>query len=152
MQLRKAQPTDLSTVHLITHATIAAIYPHYYPEGAVQFFLAHHSEALIAEDIQLGRVWLCLDDGGNAVGTMTLKGNEICRLFVLPACQGQGYGSAMLDFAEAELTRSHVQARLDASLPGKRLYLKRGYQVESFHIIPTEQGDFLCYEVMTKTL
>ncbi len=36
---------DLSTVSAIVEKTISTIYPHYYPAGAVQFFLDLHSIA-----------------------------------------------------------------------------------------------------------
>ncbi|MCH5274121.1 MAG: GNAT family N-acetyltransferase [Lachnospiraceae bacterium] len=45
----------------------------------------------IANDVQSGRVFLCYDSEQNAVGTVTLKDNEICRLFVLPEYQKRGF-------------------------------------------------------------
>lgn len=44
MSIRQAILADLSTVKHIAETTISEIYPHYYPEGAVDFFLEHHSE------------------------------------------------------------------------------------------------------------
>lgn len=41
---------------------------------------------------------------------------------------------------------------LDASLPAKRIYRKRGYVDWAYHTIQTENGDFLCYDVMRKTV
>ena len=37
---------------------------------------------------------------------------------------------------------------LDASLPAKRIYRKRGYVDAEYHTIQTDSGDFLCYDVM----
>lgn len=53
----------------------------------MDFFLEHHSEENILKDIKKNRVFLYLDTSQNAIGTVTVKGNEICRLFVLPAYQ-----------------------------------------------------------------
>ena len=39
MVIRQATLDDLKDVYNITQSTINAIYPHYYPVGAVNFFL-----------------------------------------------------------------------------------------------------------------
>ena len=44
MSIRQAVLSDLDRVKYISEVTISEIYPHYYPKGAVDFFLAHHSE------------------------------------------------------------------------------------------------------------
>lgn len=83
MSIIKAEQIHLNTVTEITHSTIKTIYPHYYPKGAVEFFLEHHSKLNISKDIDMNKVYLCFDDN-NFVGTVTVKANEILRLFVLP--------------------------------------------------------------------
>ena len=93
MSIRQAVLTDLNTVKNISELTISEIYPHYYPKGAVDFFLEHHSEENILDDIKKNRVFLCLDTSQNIIGTITVKGNEICRLFVLPDYQSKGFGT-----------------------------------------------------------
>ena len=88
MDIVKAELCDAKLVKQLSHDTIKAVYPHYYPRGAVDFFLAHHNMNHIIKDIEEGNVWLIYSDG-KAVGTVTLNGNEINRLFVLPECQGK---------------------------------------------------------------
>ena len=150
MRIKQAVLSDLSIVKKISEVTISEIYPHYYPKGAVDFFLTHHSEANIFSDIRLNRVFLCLDAKQNVVGTVTIKTNEICRLFVLPSYQGKGYGTELLDYAEKEISCQYSKIVLDASLPAKKIYLHRGYRDVEFSIIATENSDFLCYDVMEK--
>lgn len=150
MSIKQALLSDLSIVKNITEITISEIYPHYYPKGAVEFFLAHHNETNIACDIGQNRVFLCLDGKQNAVGTVTVKENEICRLFVLPQYQRNGYGAELLDFAEKRIACQYSKIKLDASLPAKAIYRKRGWQESEFHSILTDYGDFLCYDVMVK--
>ena len=84
MRIKQAVLSDLSIVKKISEVTISEIYPHYYPKGAVDFFLTHHSEANILSDIRLNRVFLCLDAKQNVVGTVTIRKNEICRLLSFP--------------------------------------------------------------------
>ena len=52
MSIRQAVLTDLSTVKNIAAGTISEIYPRYYPKGAVEFFLEHHSGEKISDDIK----------------------------------------------------------------------------------------------------
>lgn len=150
MSIKQAALSDLRTVRNISEVTISEIYPHYYPKGAVDYFLSHHSEKNILNDLKMNRVFLCSDISGHVVGTVTISENEICRLFVLPACQGLGYGSEMLDFAEKMILSQYSRIVLAASLPAKKLYLKRGYKDVEFNVIPAGESDFLAYDVMEK--
>ena len=101
-------------------------------------------------DIEAGKIYLCINDEKQPVGTITIKENDICRLFVLPEFQGKGYGRELLDFAENEISKTYEEILLDASLPAKRIYLKRGYKEKESHIISANYGDFLCYDIMVK--
>jgi len=150
MCIRTALLSDLDTVLNITQETVRCIYPHYYPRGAVDFFLQHHNAESIIADIKDCLVFLCLASDQTAVGTVTVRKNELCRLFVLPQYQGHGYGRMLLDFAEAKVSETHNTIVLDASLPAKSIYIRRGYHITESHAIPTSFGDFLCYDVMQK--
>lgn len=149
MNIAKADLADAEIVKAITAQTINSIYPKYYPKGAVDFFLSHHNENNIKNDIEKGYVYILYEDE-IAVGTVTTKGNDLCRLFVLPEYQGKGFGGRLIDFAEKKIAENYSKIILDASLPAKPIYLKRGYIATEFHSIKTENGDFLCYDVMEK--
>ena len=150
MNIKQAYKDDLQVVKYITVETIKQIYPHYYPEGAVEFFIEHHNDTNIMNDIADGKVFLYLNDEEQPVGTVSIKDNDICRLFVLPEHQGKGYGRKLLDFAENKIAENYDEIMLDASLPAKRIYLKRRYREQESHIIPANYGDFLCYDIMAK--
>lgn len=147
MSITRAEAADFPVVKAVTQTTIRAVYPRYYPAGAVDFFCRHHADDRIRADIAAGKVYL-LFDGGEPVGTVTVDGNEICRLFVLPQHQRRGYGKALLDFAEREILSRHDTVRLDASLPAKGIYLRRGYRETEYRTVRTENGDHLCWDVM----
>ncbi len=152
MSIIKAKVSDFEIVKHITAQTINNIYPHYYPCGAVDFFLSHHNDKNIETDIENGNVYLCFNNDNKAVGTVTIKENEICRLFVLPDQQGKGYGRELLIFTENKISEKHNTIILDASLPAKSIYLKTGYVSTEFHSIKTESGDYLCYDLMVKQI
>ena len=147
MRIIQAAAGDFETVRRITQDTIREIYPRYYPAGAVAFFLSHHSDERISGDIASGKVYLLLHDG-EAAGTVTISGNGINRLFVLPEHQHKGFGRALLDFAEKAVLLRYDTVQIDASFPAKRIYRKRGYRETEYHQIRTENGDYLCYDVM----
>lgn len=151
MTIIKAEAADLGAVKAITAETISAVYPRYYPKGAVDFFLAHHSDKNIYDDILNGQVYLLLNNS-KAAGTVTIKENEICRLFVLPSFQKMGFGRALMDFAEDKISENYSEIRLSASLPAKNIYIKRGYREFEYNSIHTDNGDFLCYDNMKKEI
>ena len=150
MKIIKAAIADLETVKLITHETIKEIYPHYYPKGAVEFFLKHHCDEAIMCDIAGGRCFLAADENDAVTGTVNVSENEIDRLFVLPKYQGMGCGRALPDFAEELISRSYDEAKLCASPAAKAIYLKRGYKAVGCETVPCDGGDRLCYDIMTK--
>lgn len=147
-----ASPDDASTVYDIAQKTIKAVYPHYYPTGAVEFFSRHHNTGNIARDIEAGEVWLLIDGTGSPAGTVTINGNEINRLFVLPECQGKGFGRQLMDFAEELVSEKYDTAELSSSLSAKKIYLRRGYKEVSYNIINSPGSDKLCYDYMVKQL
>ena len=76
MEIIQATAEHFRDVRRITRETITAIYPRYYPAGAVQFFLDHHSDERIQADIASGKVYLLCADGA-AAGTVTVSGNDL---------------------------------------------------------------------------
>ena len=136
-------------VAAIVRETIQKVYPHYYPMGAVQFFLDLHSEVRIEKVMSSEEIYLVMVQG-TIIGTGSIRKNEICRLFILPEYQGKGYGSRLMDLLEARIFENYPKVHVDASFPAESMYLKRGYQIVSYEKIETENGDFLCYHTMEK--
>lgn len=151
MKLYVAKGTDFEAVRNIVHETIEMVYSSFYPDDVVRFFLDHHVDEKIREDIDEGRVYLLDIDGVN-VGTGTVNGNEIGRVFVLPAYQRRGYGTLIMHELEAVIGRTSRVVRLDSSLPGYGLYLKLGYHPVAYRMISMPSGQVLCYHVMEKPL
>ena len=147
MNILLADQNNLEDVRNITQTTIRTIYPMYYPGGAVDFFSKHHSDEHIRDDISAGKVYI-LNDGDATVGTVTISEDSITRLFVLPECQHKGYGKSLLDLAEQKILESFDHVQIDASFPAKRIYKLRGYKEIEYNMIETENGDYLCYDVM----
>ena len=147
--IRKAAPEESDIITELVRETIKAVYPKYYPAGAVEFFLAHHKPEKIASDIEAGKVYV-IEQDSIIVGTVTIDGNGIERLFVEPSEQGKGYGGKLLDFAENMIFGYSEKIRLDSSLPAKSIYIKRGYREKEYCKILTDNGDYLCYDIMER--
>ncbi|MCI9597066.1 MAG: GNAT family N-acetyltransferase [Firmicutes bacterium] len=146
----KLEPAaSAALVETIVKETIKAIYPHYYPAGAVEFFLDLHAEKQIKEALLKEEIYLAVAQGVT-VATGSVRRNEICRLFVLPEHQNKGYGSQLMDLLEEKIFENHETVHVDASFPAEAMYLKRGYSFVSYERIETENGDFLCYHIMEK--
>lgn len=149
MDIVLATEKDFDAVKRITQTTIKAIYPKYYPIGAVDFFIKHHSDKNISRDIADRKVYLLRVDGKD-IGTV--NGNEVDRLFVLPDFQSSGYGKALVGFAEQMIKQKRKEIILAASLPAKQIYRRYGYVETEYNIVETENGDFLCFDMMKKEI
>lgn len=151
MEIKKADTDMFDFVKEITHSTIKKVYPLYYPSGAVEFFINFHNDDRILNDIKSGYTYLMLE-GATPIATVTIKENHITRMFVLPKYQHKGYGRSLLNFAENVISQNYTKSVLDASLCAKSIYLKRGYVDKEYYSILTDNGDYLCYDVMEKKL
>lgn len=150
MELIKASVEHFDTTKWIVKNTIETIYPNYYPKGAVDFFLCHHSDDAIKKAILSGEVYL-IQYEDKIVGTGSIVENEIKRLFVLPQFQGKGCGTAMMNELEKIIFSNYTEIFLDASLPAYEMYVHRRYVPIEYHRIQTENGHYLCYHVMKKS-
>ena len=137
MEYVTAGPEHIDGIHHVMQSTIRAVYPKYYPTEVV--------------GVESGNRDVLLDEG-KIVGVGCADGNHITSVYVLPECQGQGFGSHILDCLEARIAREHETAVLDASLPAVMLYEHRGYKTTGHGVLDVGNGVKLVYEVMEKQL
>jgi GNAT superfamily N-acetyltransferase len=148
-EILQANATHADDVYGIVQETIKAVYPHYYPEGAVSCFSSLHSVEKIASDISKHKLWVLVDDdAGGLFATVTIDANEILRLFVSSQYQGYGHGTRLMDFCEQQIFLRHDRISLAASFPAIGFYLRRGYVFADWHELPCANGDVLCYPEM----
>lgn len=57
-----------------------------------------------------------------------------------------------MDFAEQMISKVSDRIVLDASLPANKIYINRGYAATAYNMIETDNGDYLCFDVMEKKL
>lgn len=136
-------------IYELVHTTIKEIYNKYYSDEAVKFFLELHSKENISADISNGKVYVAVHEH-NVVGTGTLDGDHIKRLFVLPQLQGQGMGTLIMDTLETEIIKNYGAAWLDSSLPAGKFYHNCGYVTKKYEEIQLENDKVLAYEIMCR--
>ncbi|MBC8571075.1 GNAT family N-acetyltransferase [Zongyangia hominis] len=152
MKIKEAAPEDWKLVWEIVERSVRGSYAECYGEEVIGMFLEHHSVYSIQEELMRHTV-LLLYDGGVPVGTGCLQGEEIKQIYILPDRQGKGYGSLLLRALEEEAARQGLsKVVLDASIPGRPLYQRRGYREVSHEQIVGEKGSVLDYWRMEKEL
>ena len=128
-RIRTFREADLMPLKSMIHRTIAVRYPGHYGTEAVRFFMNYHDEQVIRQDARAGCT-VVLDKAGRVIGTGTLVGDEIKRVFVDPMAQRQGVGRRIMHYLEARARSSGLTTvRLDASLPSTAFYDKLGYAI-----------------------
>lgn len=152
MEIIQVTEKEVEKVHSIVQETVEKVFPRFYPPKVIDYFLDLHTvekikDALLDEHIILVR------SEGELIGTGTLKENEIKRMFVLPEYQGCGWGNSILEYLETEAINSgYTQIQLHSSLSAYSLYKNKGYRQTEYNILPTEDGQVLCYYTMEKHL
>lgn len=151
MEYVKAAEKDLEQIVTLVQETIQTIYPKYYPKEVVKFFCELHCKESIFKDIKDGLVGVLKNDV-EIIGTGCYKDNHITRVYVKPTYQKQGCGSYIMQCLENEIGLKNETVYLDASLPARHLYEKRGYKTIKYERWNVANDVILVYEVMEKCL
>lgn len=146
------RPSDLAALRSLVQKTIDTCYPEFYPKEAVQFFKDWHCDEKILEGAKEGYTILVLKDT-RIVGTGTIVGEEIKRVFVDPSFQRCGFGKLIMQKLEERAVSAGIDViRLDASLPSKAFYDGLGYVTLERAFRDVGNNERLDYYKMEKTL
>lgn len=152
MKIREFIKTDLAAVKDLVDKTIDICYTGVYCDEAVQFFKGWHHDEKILKNAEDGYT-IILEQNGRIAGTGTLVGDEIARVFVLPASQQYGYGKLIMQKLEEKALAEGVNVvRLDASIPSKKFYDLLGYLTLEETFLVVENNKKLDYYKMQKKL
>ncbi len=119
---------EVYLVFQLIQETIDCSYSDIYPDQAVEFFKAFHSETKIRNRARLGDV-LLFEQDGTILATGALVKNKIEGVFVKPDFHGQGIGRNIMGELE-KLASSHgfAEVELHISLPSKKFYDAMAYE------------------------
>jgi GNAT superfamily N-acetyltransferase len=122
IKIREFKKADLAEVKNLIDRTIDACYRGVYCIEAVQFFKDWHCSDNILTDAAAGRTVVAEQDR-QVIGTGTIVGNEIKRVFVEPGFQNRGFGKRIMRALEKHAISTGIDViKLDASLPSKKFY------------------------------
>ena len=150
--IREFKEEDIDAVFNVIHRSVDANYTEVYPEDALRMYRHYHSQANILTDAREG-FCVVAEEGGEIVGTGTLTDVNVRRVYIAPGHQGQGIGKkiyrALEDRAlELKLTR----LELGASLIAQAFWESQGFIFEKREDIPTPNGEYLGFFMMSKHL
>jgi N-acetylglutamate synthase-like GNAT family acetyltransferase len=152
IHLRQMQKADLTAVYELVRNTIQISYADTYPPEAIAFFRNYHSQENILEDLKAAYI-VVAESAGQIVGTGTLSGMDIGRVFIDPAHQHQGIGK-MIAAELGRKARSTGLAKLErsSSLKAREFWESEGFEIVKEFALPVVNDKQLLYYEMTKTL
>ncbi len=150
--MRKFKKADLADVRELIYKTIDTCYSGIYCAEAVKFFKDWHCDEKILKNAKEGYT-IILEKDNQIIGTGTVVGNEIMRVFVDPEFQKRGFGKLIMRELERKAVSAGVDVvKLDASLPSKKFYELLGYVVLEETFLELGNNKRLDYYKMEKTL
>ena len=152
MSVREFLNNDLVDVKSLVHRTIDVCYSSVYCAEAVQFFKDWHHDEKILKNAKEGYT-IVLNEDGRMVGTGTIVGDEVMRVFVDPVFQKCGFGKLIMsELEERALSLGIVVIKLDASIPAKKFYDSLGYVTLEETSLEVGNNKRLDYFKMQKSL
>lgn len=152
IEMRAAKPEDLEGLKKLVYETIDVCYSGTYSCEAIDYFKEYNNTENILNDILKGH-FLILTCGKEIIGTGTLLGSNVRRIFVKPEYQNMGLGKRIMHELEKEALKEKVRIMdLHASLTAHSFYIALGYQVQSEEVVKVKNGQNLRYYIMVKKL
>ena len=152
IQIREFDEEDLSSVYNLIQNTIDISYYKVYSKEAIEFFKAHHSLEHILDDAVKGYT-IIAELESELLGTATLFGSNIRRVFVSPRYQLNGVGELLVQVLEKEASCKQLTVvDLEASISSKSFWESLGFIVREKDHIPVRNNRKLRYYKMFKTL
>ena len=152
IQIREFNEEDISAVYKLIQDTIDISYHKVYSKEAIEFFKAHHSKENILDDAVNGYTVIAAREG-ELLGTTTLFGSNIRRVFVNPRYQHSDVGKLLVqDLEKKAFIKQLTAIDLEASLSSKLFWDSLGFVVLEEDHIPVRNNRKLRYYKMSKTI
>ena len=150
--IRKFENSDLDAVSGLIQNTIDICYLDVYPKEAVRFFKDWHCDESVLKDAKEGYM-IVLEVDNRIIGTGTVVGDEIKRVFVELAFQKNGLGMFLMQKLEEKALSAGIDVvKLDATLLAKKFYDLLSYVTLKETFLEVENGKKLDYYKMQKSL
>ncbi len=152
IKIRRFKQADLPAVKELIDNTIDICYSDDYPEEAIEYFKEYHCDKNILKSAAKGCT-IILEKNNRVIGTGTIIGDHILRVFVNPKFQKQGLGKLIMNKLEDKAISSGAnKVKLDASLPSKTFYDTLGYKTREKTYVKLENNKKLHHYKMDREL
>jgi N-acetylglutamate synthase-like GNAT family acetyltransferase len=152
VQIRKFNEEDLQSLYRLIQNTIDISYHEAYPKEAIEFFREYHSKEQILNDTATGYTVIA-EYNSEVLGTGTLFGTNIRRVFVNPLLQHRGIGKLIVQELERRASVEKIATiDLEASLVSRQFWESLGFVIQREDYVPVRKDQKLCYYKMIKTL
>jgi citrate lyase synthetase len=152
VKIIKFDEQELQSVYRLIQNTIDISYSKVYPQEVIRFFKEWHSKEHILDDAIAGYTVVAKLDN-EIIGTGTLFGTNIRRVFIHPLHQYTGTGKLIVrDLERRALIEKLTTVDLEASLVSRRFWESLGFVVQREDFIPVKNNKKLYFYRMTKDL
>lgn len=152
IRIREFDQSDLPAVYRLVQNTIEEVYKDVYPVEAIEFFRCYHSRDNITNDAAAGYTIVAVC-GDETIGTATLLGSNMRRVFIKPSHQHKGIGKLLVDNIERKASLEQLtMIDLDASIVSRSFWESLGFLVQTEEHMPVENNKELVYFRMFKRL
>lgn len=150
--MREFRLADLESVRDLIRKTIDVCYNGFYLKEVVDYFDMYNWEGNILKVAQDGHI-VVAEMQGKIVGTGSIMGDAILRVFVDPAHQREGLGRMIMNELERQAaTNGAEMLRLRALANARRFYESLGYLSVAKGFVEVDNGRHLEYLEMVKSL
>jgi putative acetyltransferase len=130
MEIRQAREEDAGTIRRIHGDAIRDVCAKDYPPDVIAAWLAGRSDERYLRQIRQDSVWVAIEKGCVAFGSVRIETAKLESLFVDPPACGQGHAAMLLSHLEGVALRAGIEVlNVDSSLTARDFYARHGYQV-----------------------
>lgn len=150
--VRKFKLSDLESVKNLINRTIDVCYNGFYCREVMDYFDMFHWDGNILKVARDGYI-VVVETEGKIVGTGSVMGDVILRVFVDPAYHKQGLGRMIMNELEMHAAANGVKVvQLRALANARKFYEALGYLTVAKGLVEVDNGRLLEYYKMTKRL
>ncbi len=150
--VRRFRSSDLESVKDLIHRTIDVCYNGFYLEEIMHYFDMYNWDGNILKVARDGHI-VVAEMQGRIVGTGSIIGDTILRIFVDPAYQERGLGRMIVNELERQAAAKGAEiVRLRALTNAKKFYESLGYLSIAKGFVEVDNGRHLEYLEMVKSL
>jgi ribosomal protein S18 acetylase RimI-like enzyme len=152
IQIRILKEGDLWSVYRMIQTTIETSYREVYSAEAREFFKNVHNGQNILNDATAGYT-IVAERKGEILGTGTLLGSTLRRVYVNPNHQHRGIGKLLARELEKRASNDKLTVLdIDATPVSRKFWESMGFKIEKEDVILINNGQKVHYYKMVKSL